>query len=342
MRNHLYFLFFLSQLNPLSAGNAAKFFHIVRQNESMIIERFGRFSRVLQPGIQFKIPFVEKARPAVWSKLVQEKDKFNHVPYVTSRIDLREQVSDLPSQSVITKDNVAMKISAIIYYQIIDPKKALYGIDDLPRGIEKLALTSLRNIIGSLHLDETLVSRDAINGKLCSTLDGATEKWGVNVTRVELQEVSPPREIQHAMEQQMTAERTRRAQITQAEGTKQAAILLAESERESSILRAEGKRTAQMLSAEGEANAIRELGKAQRHALEEIKAGIGTADPSSFVLSSKYIEAFSKILEGQNNKLVILPAEMSALSGLAAGYLSAGKAIIEPDISPSTHRLQDS
>jgi regulator of protease activity HflC (stomatin/prohibitin superfamily) len=323
---------------PKRHASTLNFFHLVKEREEIIIERFGKYDRTQTSGLQFKWPFIEAARSVNWSK--QKRDKDGNVFYVRDqsyRVDQRERVYDLPGQSVITKDNVAMKINALVYFIIQDPKKAVYGIDDLPLGIEKLAQTTLRNIIGSMHLDETLTSRDEINAQLCSTLDGATDKWGVAVTRVELQEVSPPREIEHAMEKQMTAERNKRAQITTAEAAKQSAILMAEGKRASRILEAEGERASRILDAEGrqkeqvliaqgEAEAIAAVGKAQRKALEDIQAGIGAkGDPANFVLSKEYIAAFGQLTKSQDNKLVVVPTEISALAGLATSFLSSLK-----------------
>ena len=290
-----------------------KFFHIVRQKERIIIERLGKYSRTLEPCLQFKMPILEMPRSVYWSGI--EGAEGDRHSYKTHRIDLRERVHDLPRQSVITKDNVAMTINALVYYCIQDAKKSVYGFDDLPLGIEKLAQTTLRNIIGSMHLDETLTSRDKINGQLCSTLDGATDKWGVTVTRVELQEVDPPADIQRAMEQQMTAERTRRAEITDAEGKKK-----------SDILRAEGYKSSNILRAEGEAKSILYVAEAQKEAITKIRSAAGdSGNPLSFILGSEYIKILPKITEGKDTKLVVVPYETSAL----AGMLSTMKNIVK-------------
>lgn len=288
--------------------NSLKFFHIVKQKERIIIERLGKYVRTLEPGIQFKMPILEAPRQVYWSGLKETREGLRRYSYTTYRIDLRERVYDLPSQSVITKDNVEMRINALIYYRIRVAKQSVYGIDDLPIGIEKLAQTNLRNIIGSINLDGTLESRDQINGKLCDNLDGATDKWGVEVTRVELQEVTPPKSISDAMAQQMTAERTKRAEIIDAEGKKL-----------SEILHAEGEKTSRILCAQGEAESISLVAKAQKEAIDKIRAAAGeTGNPLSFILGIEYIKALPKMMEGKDNKLIVVPYETSALVGTIA------------------------
>ena len=233
----------------------------------------------------------------------------------TSVIDLREQVYDFPSQQVITKDNVTTEINALLYFQIVDPKKSGYEIDNLPNAIEKLTQTSLRNVIGELELDETLTSRDTINSRLQSILDEATNKWGVKVNRVELQDITPPESVREAMEKQMQAERNRRAEILNAEGEKKSLILRSEGERqsqinqaeavkESEILRAEGVSRAKVLQAEAEAEAIRRVAEA----IKETKT-----DPATYMLAMKYIETLNQMVSGRDNKTVYIPYEASGV-----------------------------
>lgn len=205
---------------------------VVPQSETRVIERLGRFHSVLNPGLNFIIPFIDKPK-TIYTRRVENGLNGRHVVRTTATtvIDLREQVYDFPSQQVITRDNVTTEINALLYFQITDPKKAVYEIDNLPNAIEKLTQTSLRNVIGELELDETLTSRDTINSRLQNILDDATNKWGVKVNRVELQDITPPQSVRVAMEKQMQAERNRRAEILNAEGEKQSLILRSEGEK---------------------------------------------------------------------------------------------------------------
>ena len=198
-----------------------KGFVIISQGETMVIERLGKYSRTLNSGVNILLPFIEKPREILWrtSAMVQGENKITPTKKV-SKIDLREQVYDYPKQNVITKDNVNIEIDALLYFQITDPVRAVYEVADLPNAIEKLTQTTLRNVIGELELDESLSSRDTINSKLTKILDEATDKWGVKVNRVELKDITPPKEIRETMEKQMRAERDRRAAILMAEGDK--------------------------------------------------------------------------------------------------------------------------
>ena len=218
---------------------------VVPQSETRVIERLGRFHSVLSPGLNFIIPFIDRPK-TIYMRRVESS--VGGRPLVrlsaTTVIDLREQVYDFPSQQVITRDNVTTEINALLYFQITDPKKAVYEIDNLPNAIEKLTQTSLRNVIGELELDETLTSRDTINSKLQNILDDATNKWGVKVNRVELQDITPPESVRVAMEKQMQAERNRRAEILNAEGEKQSLILRSEGEKASKINQAEATKQA--------------------------------------------------------------------------------------------------
>jgi regulator of protease activity HflC (stomatin/prohibitin superfamily) len=237
---------------------------------------------------------------------------------VINRIDLREAVYDFPKQNVITKDNVTMEINALLYYQITDPKAAVYEVVNLPEAIEKLTQTTLRNVIGSLDLDESLVSRDQINEKLRIILDEATDKWGVKINRVELQEVNPPHDIRVAMEKQMRAERDRRAAILQAEGEKGAAILKAEGERESDILRAQGEAQAKILDAQSEAESRIKIAEGEARAMELIKQASGNKELMSYLIATNYIKTLPKMMDGKNDKLVVIPYEASSFTGALA------------------------
>ena len=238
-----------------------------------------------------------------------------------TNIDLRETVYDFPRQSVITKDNVVTEINAILYFQIVDPMRAMYEIQNLPDAIEKLTQTSLRNIIGEMDLDETLTSRDTINSKLRAILDEATNKWGVKVNRVELQDIDPPREIRDAMEKQMRAERDKRAQILNAEGQKEATIRESEGRMQQAINHAEGERQAQVLHAKAEAEAKLLTAEAEAEAIRKIAAAVegSGANPSQYLIAVRYLETLKEMTSGQNNKTVYLPYEASGILSSLGG-----------------------
>jgi regulator of protease activity HflC (stomatin/prohibitin superfamily) len=233
----------------------------------------------------------------------------------TPVIDLREQVYDFPSQQVITRDNVTTEINALLYFQIVDPKKAVYEIDNLPNAIEKLTQTSLRNVIGELELDETLTSRDTINSRLQTILDDATNKWGVKVNRVELQDITPPESVRVAMEKQMQAERNRRAEILNAEGEKKSLILRSEGEKESQINRAEAVKQAEILHAEGLSRAKILQAEAEAEAIRRVSEAVreSQTDPATYMLAVKYIETLRDITSGKDCKTVYMPYEASGI-----------------------------
>jgi regulator of protease activity HflC (stomatin/prohibitin superfamily) len=305
--------------------------YLVRQAEVIIIERLGRYNRTLGPGIHLVIPFLEQSRKVSWSYFRQaDGDRYYRTIRTLERIDMREAVYDFPKQNVITKDNVTMEINALLYYEITDPKAAIYEVHNLSEAIEKLTQTTLRNIIGSMDLDETLVSRDNVNARLRVILDEATDKWGVKVNRVELQEVNPPSDIKHAMEKQMRAERDRRAVILEAEGAKHAAILRSEGERESRVLTARGTAEARIINAQAEAESLFKIAKAESDALTIIKNALGNhRDPSSYLIAIQYIKTLPQLTEGQNNKLIVLPYEATGLMGSLAGIKKLFKDIDE-------------
>lgn len=289
--------------------------YIVNQAEVILIERFGKYHGMLTSGIHFVIPFIDSPRATYWTFLKDDprgRGQFRYIQPV-ERIDLRESVYDFPKQNVITKDNVTMEINALLYYQITDPKCAIYEVSNLPEAIEKLTQTTLRNVIGSLDLDETLTSRDQINEKLRIILDEATDKWGVKVNRVELQEVNPPLDIRNAMEKQMRAERDRRALILEAEGKKAAAILTAEGERQAQITEAEGEANARLKLAEADAAARLKLATAEAEAIERIKKAVPDADPLPYMVALNYIKAMPELLKGKDGKTVVVPYESSGV-----------------------------
>ncbi len=288
---------------------------IVQQAEVVIIERLGKFNRVLESGFNFIVPVIDAPRAIDW-KVVQ-KD-FSGVTYSTiqkkTKIDLRETVYDFPRQNVITKDNVTISINALLYFQIVDPKSAVYEIQNLPEAIEKLTQTNLRNLVGQLDLDESLVSRDKINHELRAILDDATNKWGVKVNRVELQDIIPPKDIQTAMEKQMKAERDRRAAILEAEGEKKSAVLKAEGEKEAAINRAEGEKQANILKAEGIAQARILEADGEKEAIQRIiNALADKGQPDKYLIAMKYLETMKAITSGKDNKVVYMPYEATGI-----------------------------
>ena len=270
---------------------------IVQQSKAYVIERMGAFHAVWGVGVHFKIPFIERVAKAV---------------------SLKEQVVDFAPQPVITKDNVTMQIDTVLYFQITDPKLYTYGVEHPMSAIENLTATTLRNIIGDLELDQSLTSRDIINSKMRAILDEATDPWGIKVNRVELKNISPPREIQDAMEKQMKAERERREAILQAEGQKQSQILVAEGEKQSLILRADAAKQAAIMKAEGEAEAILKVQQATAEALKLLNE----ANPNEAVLKIKALEAFQAAADGQATKLII-PSEIQGLAGMCASAKAA-------------------
>ena len=291
--------YFLIGLFVLIVLVIARNIRVVQQARAYVIERLGVYSTTWGVGLHLKIPFIER---------------------VAKVVSLKEQVADFPPQPVITKDNVTMQIDTVIYFEITDPKLYTYGIEQPMVAIEKLAATTLRNIIGDLELDQCLTSRDIINTKMRAILDEATDPWGIKVNRVELKNILPPKEIQNAMEKQMKAERERREAILRAEGEKRAAILEAEGEKESAILRADAKKQQQILEAEGEAEAIL---KVQTATAEGIRR-INEACPTEAVIKLKALEAFTAAADGKSTKIII-PSEIAGIAGLAQGVFEAVK-----------------
>ncbi|MDO5048966.1 MAG: SPFH domain-containing protein [Actinomycetaceae bacterium] len=266
---------------------------IVPQSRALVIERLGKFHTVMYAGLHLLVPFVDR---------------------VASQVDLREQVTSFPPQPVITADNVVVSIDSVIYYQVNDPRDATYEIANFISAIEQLTVTTLRNVIGSLDLEQTLTSRDDINSRLRGVLDEATGKWGIRVNRVELKAIDPPPSIQQAMEQQLRAERDKRAAILTAEGVRQSEILQAEGEKQSAILRAEGIARSKILQAEADARAIDQVFRAIHE---------GDADPK--LLAYKYIEMLPQIADGQGSKVWVVPTELTAaLNSISKGFGAAG------------------
>ena len=285
---------------------------IIPQSETRIIERLGRYHATLKPGVNIIIPFIDRAKDIV--AMVRGRYVY------TNNIDLREQVYDFPKQNVITKDNVQTEINALLYFQIVDPFKAVYEINNLPNAIEKLTQTTLRNIIGELELDETLTSRDTINTKLRVVLDDATNKWGIKVNRVELQDITPPESVLNAMEKQMQAERNKRATILTSEGKKASDILQSEGEKMATINRAEAEKQQAILKAEGEAQARIRKAEAEAIAIQKITEAVGkSTNPANYLLAQKYIMMLQQVAEGDKTKTVYLPYEATNLMGSIGG-----------------------
>jgi len=297
-------------------------FRIVQQSETMVIERLGKFSRTLSSGINIILPIIDKPREIMWRYIKQTPDGKSIVRNQTmTKIDLRETVYDFPKQNVITKDNVVTEINALLYFQVIDPAKAVYEIANLPEAIEKLTQTTLRNVIGEMDLDQTLTSRDTINSKLRLLLDDASHKWGVKVNRVELQDINPPHDIRDAMEKQMRAERDRRAKILAAEGTKAQLTLEAEGRKTAEINKAEGEKQSQILIAEGQAQARLKVAEAEAAAIEALTAAMKTAksDPVNYLVTIRYIDTLRDMVSGKDNKVVYIPYEATGVLSSIGG-----------------------
>jgi regulator of protease activity HflC (stomatin/prohibitin superfamily) len=315
---------------------------IIQQAQTMVIERLGKYNRTLESGINIILPIFDKARQIEWKYIYQTKTGEHYSRKIfLKRIDLRETVYDFPKQNVITRDNVVIKINALLYFQITDPVKAVYEITNLPDAIEKLTQTTLRNVIGELDLDETLVSRDTINNRLRIILDEATDKWGVKVNRVELQDIIPPDDIKAAMEKQMRAERDRRAVILEAEGNKKARVLDAEGIREAEVMKAEGQKRARILIAEGEAEGRVKVANAEAESIrlvtESIKVSKG--DPAKYLIAVRYLEGLKEMVSGKDNKVVYMPYEatgiLSSIGGIKEMLTAAGTAgPVEGDSGP--------
>ncbi|MGD0230266.1 MAG: stomatin-like protein [Syntrophorhabdales bacterium] len=297
---------------------AIKGFRIVQQAETLVVERLCKYHRTLHSGVNVLWPFFDRPRRIQWRYAVTDVGGQRIIrKQEVERVDLRETVYDFPRQSVITRDNVTMTIDAILYFQVTDPVKAVYEIANLPDAIEKLTQTTLRNVIGELDLDHTLSSRETINSKLRAILDEATDKWGIKVNRVELQEISPPEDVKGAMEKQMRAERDRRAVILEAEGQKQSAVLKAEGQREAQVAEAEGEKKAAILRAEGTAEARLKVAEAEAQSIRMITETIkeSEGDPAAYLIAVKYIEALKEMVSGRDNKVVYMPYEASSFIG---------------------------
>jgi regulator of protease activity HflC (stomatin/prohibitin superfamily) len=284
---------------------------IVPQATVMLVERLGRFSRVAESGLNVFVPFFDRPRGVYWS---------NARPGLTS-IDLREQFIDLPPQPVITRDNVTIHVDSVVYWQITDPIKAVYEVNDLIGGIIQLTITGMRAVMGEMDLDHTLSSRDQINAKLRIILDEATDKWGVKVTRVDVKNINPPDDVRITMEKQMTAERNRRALVLQAEGEKQAAIARAEGEKQAAITRAEGDKESAVLQADGAAQARLRSAAAESEAIARIAHAMeGHGNPAEYLITARYIESLKEMTRGNNSKVIFMPVETSTMLSAVGAF----------------------
>ena len=282
---------------------------IVPQSQAVVIERLGKFSRVAYSGLNILIPGIESQRRIHYrvAQYDRQNQQIGTQLMATPWIDMREKVLDFPSQKVITKDNVVMNIDAVLYYRITEPRQVIYEIANFAQAIEKLTQTTLRNVVGELTLDETLASRETINARLRNILDSVAERWGVDITRVELQDISPPEDIRETMELQMTAERKKRA-----------AVLTAQGEQEAAIIKAEGVAQARVREAEGVAKARVKLAQAEAQALEHIRQILGDEQAPGYLVAIKYLESLEKMADGQASK-IFLPLKAGGLLGSLYG-----------------------
>ena len=290
-------MWFLGILLVIIIIIAFKTIKIVKQSEVYIIERLGKFYKVADAGLTIIVPFMDQVR---------------------SVVSLKQQTMDVPPQGVITQDNVTITIDTVVFYKITDPAKAVYEIQSLKKGIEYLAITTIRDIVGKMDLDETFSSRDAINDKLRVILDEATDQWGCKVDRVEIKDITPPADIRDAMEKQMNAERNKRALILQAEGERQSAITIAEGQKEAAILEAEADKESRMRRAAGEAEAIKKVAEAKAKEIEMVYGALKSAKPDETIVQLKSLEALKEVADGEANKVFIPFEATSALSSLGA------------------------
>lgn len=290
---------------------------IVPEQSAVMIERLGKFRTQLHPGLNIIIPVVDQARSVPWRQTVKEAGQKFHVVSNITNLDLREQVYDFPSQSVITRDNVGIQVDAVVYFQITDARKAVYEISNLPIALETMTQTTLRNVIGEMDLDDTLTSRETINASLVETIDAAAQAWGVKVNRVEVQDIIPPQDVQASMEQQMKAERERRARVTEAEGFKRAEVLRAEGQRDARIAEAEGEKAAAITEAEGQAQAIERLASAEKAKLQRVQEALA-GDSSNYLIGMRYMETLDRM--ASNDNVVWMPHSATDLASFIGGY----------------------
>ena len=290
-------VYFLAAILVIILVIAITSIKVVRQYEVYIIERLGKFHKIADAGLTIIIPFVDRVR---------------------SVVSLKQQTMDVPPQGVITKDNVTITIDTVVFYKVTDPAKAVYEIQSLKKGIEYLAITTIRDIVGKMDLDATFSSRDLINEQLRAILDEATDQWGCKIDRVEIKDITPPADIRDAMEKQMNAERNKRAQILQAEGERQAAITLAQGKKEAAILEAEAEKESKIRRADGEAEAIKKVAEAKADEVKLVYEAMMKAKPNDTLVQLKSLEALQDIANGEANKVFIPFDATNALAGLGA------------------------
>ena len=290
-------VYFLAAILVIILVIAIKSIKVVRQSEVYIIERLGKFHKIADAGLTIIIPFVDRVR---------------------SVVSLKQQTMDVPPQGVITKDNVTITIDTVVFYKVTDPAKAVYEIQSLKKGIEYLAITTIRDIIGKMDLDETFSSRDGINNQLRVVLDEATDRWGCKIDRVEIKDITPPADIRDAMEKEMNAERNKRALILESEAQRQSAVTIAEGKKQAAILEAEADKEARITRAAGEAQAIKEVAEAKAKEIQMVYEAIKKSDPDEKLVQLKSLEALEKVADGEANKVFIPFEATSALSSLGA------------------------
>jgi len=297
-------IFVLFVLGIVMLVTAVKTIKIVPQATVMLIERLGRFSRVASSGLNIIVPFIDKPRAVYWTNMRGG----------LASIDLREQYIDLPPQPVITRDNVTIHVDSVVYWQITDPVKAVYEMNDLIGGIVQLTITGMRAVMGDMDLDHTLSQRDQINAKLRLILDEATDKWGVKVTRVDVKNITPPEDVRVTMEKQMTAERNRRALVLQAEGERQASITRAEGEKQAAVTRSEGEKQSAILQAEGLAQARLRQAEAESQAIAQVANAMEEhGNPAQYLMTIRYIESLRDMTKSNNAKVIFMPVETSSM-----------------------------
>src|SRR5256714_2646849 len=329
----IFFLFFIGIVRLIVAAKTIK---IVPQATVMLVERLGRFSRGAASGLNILMPFLDKPRAVFWT---------NTRGAMTS-IDLREQYIDLPPQPVITRDNVTIHVDSVVYWQITDPVKAGYEMNDLVGGIVQLTITGMRAVMGDMDLDHTLSQRDQINSKLRIILDEATDKWGVKVTRVDVKNINPPEDVRVTMEKQMTAERNRRALVLQAEGERQAAITRAEGEKQAAVTRSEGEKQSNILQAEGLAQARLRQAEAESQAITQVTEAMKEhGNPAQYLITTRYIESLRDMTNGNNAKVIFMPVEtasmLSSVGAIKEMFSDSGvKSPDDPNKPPPPRQLR--
>jgi regulator of protease activity HflC (stomatin/prohibitin superfamily) len=315
MTHNTLLLFIVSSLALMTFFNLV--IKIVPQAQAWMLQRFGRFSRILEPGIHFIIPFIDQ---------------------VGFKINMREQVLDIPPQAVITKDNAILTVDGVVFYRVLDSKKAAYSIDNLRFAITQLIMTNIRTVLGEMELDSTLSNRETINSKLLSVVDLATDPWGIKVIRVEIKDIQPPADLQEAMSRQMKAERDKRAVILEAEGEKEAAILKANGQKQSAIMEAEGEKEAIILEATANkesaflaADAREREAQAEANAIASVSQAIteGKDNAAQYFLSQKYIESLRDMASSENSKTVFMPMEVSKVVSSLGSLAELGKAVLK-------------